>query len=83
MQSGMKATRKWVLDFSPEKGQSLDPLMGWSSGSDTKKQVRLTFDNKDEAIAYAKRHDLDYMVHEPHEKARRIKAYADSFAYRG
>lgn len=83
MQSGMKSTRKWVLEFSPEKGQSLDPLMGWTSGSDMKKQVRLKFAEREDAIAYAKRHDLDYVVREPQERVNRIKAYADSFAYRG
>jgi hypothetical protein len=43
-------------------------------------QVRLTFDSKEEAVAYAERHGIPFRLHEPHEAPTIIKAYADNFA---
>ncbi|WP_339861031.1 ETC complex I subunit [Paremcibacter congregatus] len=83
MQSGMKNTRQWILEYISEKGKSLDPLMGWTGSSDMESQVKLKFATKEDAIAYAKRNGLAYEVVEPKMPKRRIKAYADVFAYRG
>jgi len=83
MQSGLKNTRKWVLEYVAEKGKSLDPLMGWTGSADMPGQVHLTFASKDEAISYAKRNNIGYDVIEPKARKVRIKAYADVFAYRG
>ena len=83
MQSGTKGTSKWLLEFSPEQHKSLDPLMGWTGSGDMKGQVRLKFDSRDEAIAYAKKNSLAYQVIEPHVRKPRIKSYADAFAYKG
>ena len=79
MQSGMAKTKKWVLEFEPEEARSHDPLMGWTSSSDMKSQIRLTFDSKDEAIAYAKRHGIQHRVFEPKPRAKSSKSYADNF----
>ena len=80
MQSGVARTKGWVLEFVREDHPSLDPLMGWTSSSDMNGQVRLTFDTKEEAIAYAERHGIPFRLHEPHEAPVIIKAYADNFA---
>jgi hypothetical protein len=55
--------------------------MGWIGSADTQKQVRLTFDTKEEAIAYAERSGLTYDVELPHHRRVRPKAYADNFRY--
>ena len=39
--------------------------MGWTSSSDMKSQVRLRFDTKEEAIAYAQRNGVAYRIEEP------------------
>ena len=54
--------------------------MGWQSSSDTARQVRMRFPNKQTAIAYAESYNIAYQVNEA--KSRRIKprAYADNFA---
>jgi hypothetical protein len=78
-QSGTARTKLWVLEFEPETPREIDPLMGWTSSSDMKSQVRLRFGDKDEAIAYAQKHGLAYRVEEPKAHARRIQSYADNF----
>ncbi|WP_439103629.1 NADH dehydrogenase ubiquinone Fe-S protein 4, partial [Celeribacter marinus] len=35
MQSGQAKTKEWVLDFAPASARDIDPLMGWTSSSDT------------------------------------------------
>ena len=61
MTSGQAKTKTWVLEFSPEERRSIDPLMGWTSSSDTQSQVRLQFGTKEEAIMENKRL-LDYIT---------------------
>ena len=39
-----------------------DPLMGWTSSGDTRQQVKLRFDTRELAIAYAEREGLAYTV---------------------
>ena len=79
MQSGQANTRKWVLEFEPAAAKIIDPLMGWTGSADTREQVHMTFDSRDEAVAFAKKNGLAFRVQEP--KARRIrpKNYADNF----
>ena len=80
MQSGRANTRRWVLEFEPESPRQVEPLMGWTSSSDTKGQLRLWFDSKDEALAYAQKHGYMYTLEEPHKPQVRPKAYADNFS---
>jgi hypothetical protein len=82
MQSGQAKTKEWVLEFEPESPRQVEPLMGWTASTDMKQQLRLRFDSKDEAIAYAGRHGIAYQIYEPKEPARRKIAYADNFSYR-
>jgi len=81
MQQGRAGTGRWVLEFEPG-ARRVEPLMGWTSSEDTNAQVRLRFESKDEAIAYAQKHGLMYSLEEPRERKLRPKAYADNFAYR-
>src|SRR5712671_964050 len=62
MQSGTAKTKSWVLDFEQASPKAVEPLMGWTSSSDTRQQVRLRFDSKDEAIAYCERNGIPYRV---------------------
>ncbi len=79
MQSGHGETRKWVLEFEPTAPKAVDPLMGWTSSTDTKTQVRMRFTTKEEAVAFAENNGLEYRVFEPRETAPRPKSYADNF----
>ncbi len=80
MQSGRGKTQNWLLEFEPTRRQQLDPLMGWPGAGDTMSQVRLKFDTRDDAIAHAKRLELDFVVQEPKGRQIKPKAYADNFA---
>jgi hypothetical protein len=44
-----------------------------------KSQIRLTFDTKEEAVAYAERNAIAYVVEEPRPAARRTMSYSDNF----
>jgi hypothetical protein len=81
MRSGRAGTKKWVLEFEPEARRELDPLMGWTSSRDTGGQVRISFDTKEEAVAYAEKEGYAYSVQAPQERIVRPKSYSDNFRY--
>ena len=81
MQQGRAGTKDWIVEFEPEQARRVEPLMGWTSSADTKGQLRLHFATREEAVAYAKKQGLMYLVEEPEERAPRPKAYADNFRY--
>lgn len=82
MQSGRARAGRWVVEFEPETARQVEPLMGWTSSADTKTQLRLWFDSKDEAIAYAQRKGCMYTLEQPRERKLSPKAYADNFAFK-
>lgn len=81
MQSGRGNMRRWVLEFEPAVRREADPLMGWTSSADTRRQLRIYFDSRDEAVAHAERNGLAYTVDESHDRKIRPKSYADNFRY--
>ena len=81
MQSGTAKTGYWVLEFEPEKPRTIDPLMGYTSSGDMKSQIRLTFDTREEAVAYAEKQGLPYRVEEPKPAKRRLISYSDNFRF--
>ena len=78
MQQGRAGTERWLLEYEPG-AREVEPLMGWTSSRDTRRQLRLSFDSKEEAVAYAEKHGLMYSIEEPRERKVRPKAYADNF----
>jgi hypothetical protein len=81
MQSGRANTKAWVLEFAPEEPRQIEPLMGWTSSGDMRQQVRLRFDNMEEAVAYCERHGIAYQVFEAKPTTRRTISYSDNFAF--
>ena len=81
MQSGQAATKDWLLEFEPEEPRTIEPLMGWTSSGDMKQQVKLTFDTKEEAVAYCEQHGIAHQVFESEPVKRRIMSYSDNFAF--
>lgn len=82
MSSGQAKTKNWVLEFVSDTAREIDPLMGWTSSSDTQAQVRLRFPTKEAALEYAKEHGIDAIVTEPHQRKHNIRArgYGENFA---
>jgi hypothetical protein len=81
-QSGMARSRHWVLEFSPAEPREVDPLMGWTSSGDMLSQVRLRFDSREAAEAYAREHGLETVVLEPKPRRPNIRSrgYGENFA---
>ncbi len=82
MQSGMGKTKTWVLDFDQATARSIDPLMGWTASDDTQTQVRLRFDSREAALAYAAAKGIEVEVVEPTPRKANIRAggYGENFA---
>src|SRR5215217_5598840 len=81
MQSGKAKTGYWVLEFDPAQRKKIDPLMGYTTSGDMLSQIRLTFDTREEAVAYAEKQGLAFRVEEPKETKRRQISYAENFRY--
>ena len=81
MQSGRRNTRSWVLEYEPGAAKETDPLMGWVGSADTKGQVRLKFQSKEEAVSFAQKNGLTYQLREPKPRRIRPKSYAENFGF--
>ncbi|MFM9942617.1 MAG: ETC complex I subunit [Hyphomicrobiaceae bacterium] len=81
MQSGQARTKDWLLEHEPSAARQIDPLMGWTGSTDTRGQVKLAFDSKEDAIAYAEKNGLAYVVVEPKSRKPVKKSYADNFKF--
>lgn len=82
MSSGTAKTKSWVLEFAPASAREVDPLMGWTSSSDTQSQVKMKFSSKEAALDYAKENGIEATVAEPNKRKPNIRAggYGENFA---
>ena len=78
MQSGRRNTKNWLLKFDT-LDTGIYPLMGWETSKDTMSEVKLKFPNKEQAINYAKKNNIDYYVIKPQKQKLIKKSYADIF----
>ena len=78
MQSGIAKYNSWLLEFDT-KDNSINPMMGWESSSDTLSEIKLEFSSKDLAIAYARRNKIEYYIIESKPRKLVKKSYADNF----
>ncbi|SDF76860.1 ETC complex I subunit conserved region [Limimonas halophila] len=80
-QSGKARTDHWVLEFEPEHKREVEPLMGWTTSSDTQTQVRLFFPSKEDAIRHCEREGYMYSVEPERRRTVKPKWYGDNFTY--
>ena len=78
MQSAKRNTKIWLLEFDT-LNNGINPLMGWETSKDTMSEIKLEFSNKDQAINYAKKNNIDYYVVEPQKNKIIKKSYAENF----
>jgi len=78
MQSGMRNTKSWLLEFDT-LNSGVNPLMGWESSKDTMSEVKLEFSSKEQAINYAKKNNINYYIVEPQKRKIIRKSYSDNF----
>ncbi|MBR0679015.1 ETC complex I subunit [Roseomonas eburnea] len=82
MQSGRAKAQGWLLEYAPAEAKRLDPLTGWVGSGDMHGQLRLRFDTREEAIAYAERQGISYEAEpEAARPAMTPKVYADNFRF--
>ena len=78
-QSGKANAGLWLLEFERQQALRADPLTGWAGSGDTNTQVRITFNTKDEAIAFAERMGLEFHLVPSAPVRMKLQAYADNF----
>jgi hypothetical protein len=81
MQQGKAASRDWVLEYVPDEPRVIEPLMGWTSSGDTRRQVRMSFASKEEAVAFATSNGIAFRLEEPHTIKIQPKSYAENFKF--
>lgn len=81
MQSGKGQSKAWVLVHEPASAREIEPLMGYTSTSDTQVQVRLSFDTLGEAETYARANGIPYSVQPPHTPTPKRTSYPDNFRF--
>lgn len=82
MQSGTAKAKGWVLEFAQDSARAVDPLMGWTSSSDTQAQVKLQFDTQSAAEDYARQNgiEFDVAVATARKPVIRQRGYGENFA---
>ena len=78
-QSGKAKAGRWTLEIERTEALLPDPLTGWAGSGDTETQLRLNFDSKDEALAYARSKGLEVHIVPAAPVGLKIQAYADNF----
>ena len=81
MQSGKGKSQDWVLEYEQESPRAADPLMGWTSTSDTAIQVKLKFASREEAENYARRKGIAFSVQAAGPVRTQKKSYSDNFKF--
>jgi hypothetical protein len=79
MQSGKAAAENWILEYEPERRPAADPLMGYTSSSEMRRQIRLEFATREEAVQYATRNGIPFTVLEEKTTAPKKLSYSDNF----
>ena len=79
MQSGRGKTKQWLAEYKSEIDSTKDKLMGWTSSSDTRNQIKLFFDTKEQAVEWAKKNNYQFYVIEPQKRNIKPKSYASNF----
>ena len=82
MQSGRGKTTQWILEYELETPRRPEPLMGWTSSRDTLNQVRLKFESKEAAIAFAESRNFEFTIAEDNLRKIVPRSYLDNFKYR-
>ncbi|WP_332065520.1 ETC complex I subunit [Bartonella sp. CB189] len=79
MQSGRRNSKFWFLQYEPTRAKMLEPLMGYTATSDINNQIKIRFNSKEEAIAFALKNAIPYRVEKMNKSMRRIVSYSDNF----
>ena len=81
MQSGYGKTKLWIAEYITETNNSKDSLMGWNSSLDTRSQIKIFFETKEQAIKWARNNNYQFYVEEPKKRNIKSKSYASNFDF--
>jgi len=81
MQSGKGKSQVWILEHEPAEAKRIEPLMGYTSSGDMLAQVKMKFETREDAVAFAERNNMAFRVIEPKESKRRAVSYSDNFKF--
>lgn len=79
MQSGNGKSKQWILIHEQATARTIDPLMGYTSSTDTRQQVKLSFDTLELAESYAQKNGIAYSVQPAHDAIPKRVSYPDNF----
>jgi ETC complex I subunit-like protein len=79
MQSGKGKSKDWVLVHEQAAARTIEPLMGYTSATDTRQQLKLAFDSLEAAEAYAQKNGIPYSVQPAHDATPKRVSYPDNF----
>lgn len=79
MQSGRGKSKQWVLVHEQTTPRGIDPLMGYTSSTDMRQQIKLSFDTLEAAEAYAQKNGIAYAVQPAHDATPKRVSYPDNF----
>lgn len=80
MQSGTNNTHQWKIEFENEERWE-NPLMGWASTADPLSNMTLSFDTKEDAIAFATEYGWKYTIIEAEKPKMKSKSYGANFSW--
>ena len=80
-QSGKLHKDFWILEHINEKGVKTDLLTGWKT-TETNLVKKMKFSNKEEAVSYAEKNNLDFEILKEVNKGISNKSYADNFKFK-
>ncbi len=83
MQSGRAKAQHWTIKPETPTARVPEPLMGWVSAGDTLGELNgvLNFDTQEEAVAFAKKNNWDYVVVLPKQRKVTPRNYMDNFKW--
>jgi len=81
MTSGRANAGVWVLEFQSSKPRSIDPLTGNTRSVDTRGQLDMKFNSKEDAVSYAKANKIPHRVIDRPKSKRIPRSYGENFDY--
>ena len=80
-QSGKLHKDFWVLEHINDKGVKTDLLTGWKT-TEINLTKKMKFSNKEDAISYALKNNIDFEILKEVNKKISNKSYADNFKFK-
>ena len=81
MTSGRANAGVWVLQFQSTQPRAIDPLTGNTRSVDTRGQLDMKFNSKEDAVSYAKANKIPHRVIDRPKSKRIPRSYGENFDF--